>query len=79
MLEIILMFLVLVLVIMLRKPIGYFLNKTEKVADSLNSKVDVWCQEMDTNTLKELEKLKEKGKVDLEARKKLTQMLDEFN
>lgn len=76
--ELLLIALILILLVLFRKPLRYMFSKAERVSDSINNKVDLWCQEMDTETLKEYTKLKEKGKIDTEARSKLKDLLNEL-
>lgn len=65
----------LIVLFIFRKPIGLMFSKMSNVTDSVSARVDMWCQEMDTNTLKELEKKKEAGDINLEAKEKLQKLL----
>ena len=68
-------FAVLIVLFVFRKPLKLMFSKMANVSDSVSARVEIWCQEMDTNTLKELEEKKKSGEIDTEAKAKLQRLL----
>ena len=66
---------ILIVLFVFRKPIKLMFSKASNVSDSVSARVEMWCQEMDTSTLKELEEKKKSGEIDPKAKERLQKLL----
>lgn len=68
---------ILLILIIFRKPIKEFFNKSERLTNSISNKVDIFCMEMDTETLNTYNRLKDNGKIDPKASEQLAMLLEQ--
>lgn len=73
--ELFLLLLILLALLVFRKPIRNMLGKTKDLGEAVSLKTDIYAKEMNTETLKALQDGIDSGKIDLEAEKKLKELL----